>query len=59
MVSYFVFKQKFCNPAAGSEKGQGENQVRDGPRRLSQVVLASPGLGAGKLLWPPEDGGLR
>jgi transposase len=36
MVSHFLFKAEFCNPAAGWEKGQVEKNVRDARGRIWQ-----------------------
>ena len=46
MVSHFLFKAEFCNPAAGWEKGQVEKNVRDARHRLLQDAPAFADLAA-------------
>jgi transposase len=46
MVSHFLFKAEFCNPAAGWEKGRVEKQVQDARHRLLQDAPAFTDLAA-------------
>jgi transposase len=46
MVSHFLFEAEFCNPAAGWEKGQIENNVQDARRRLWRPAPSFPSLAA-------------
>lgn len=36
-ASHYVFEPEYCDPAAGSEKGQVEKNVQDALNRLWQV----------------------
>ena len=46
MVSHYLFKAEFCNPASGWEKGQIEKNVQDARHRLWQPAPSFPSLEA-------------
>ena len=46
MVSHYLFKAEFCNPASGWEKGQIEKNVQDARHRLWQPIPSFPCLQA-------------
>ena len=46
MASHYVFEPEFCNPAAGWEKGQVENNVQDARNRMWQVMPVFKDLAA-------------
>ena len=46
MTNHYVFEPQFCNPAAGWEKGQVEENVQDARHRLWQPMPCFPDLAA-------------
>lgn len=46
MVSHYLFKAEFCDPAAGWEKVQVEKQVQDGRHQIWNQMLVFDSLAA-------------